>query len=257
MNSETQAKLEALRRLVTELESVVVAFSGGVDSSFVLKIAHDCLGSRAVAVTAVSPSLPGGELDEARNLAAQIGAQHEVIESYEVEDPRYLANTPARCYFCKTEVYTQLHAWAELHGFKRVVDGLNVDDLSDRRPGRQAAVEQGVISPLAQVGLSKTEIRELSKAMGLPTWDKPALACLSSRIPYGTVIQIDMLTQVDRAEGVLRQLGIRQLRVRHHGDVARLEVAPEDFARVIDQRETIHQALRALGYTYIALDLQG
>lgn len=257
MNQETQTKLESLKRRMTELQSVVVAFSGGVDSSFVLKMAHDCLGPGVVAVTAVSPSLATGELDEARAIAAHIGTRHEVIESHEVEDPRYRANTPARCYFCKTEVYAQLRAWAQVHGFRHVIDGLNLDDLSDRRPGRQAAAEQGVLSPLAEAGLSKAEVRELSKDMGLPTWDKPALACLSSRIPYGTTISVEALTQIDRAEMVLRRLGIRQVRVRHHGDIARLEVEPADFGRVLEQREVIASHLHDLGYTYVALDLQG
>jgi uncharacterized protein len=254
---DTNQKLESLRQLVVELGSAVVAFSGGVDSSFMLKVAHDCLGARAVGLTAVSPSLASGELEEAQSIAAHIGAAHQVIESHEVEDPRYLANTQARCYFCKTEVYAELRKWAHGHGFKHVIDGLNLDDLSDRRPGRQAASEQGIISPLAEVGLAKSEIRELSKALGLPTWDKPALACLSSRIPHGTEVSLEALTQIDRAELVLRRLGIRQVRVRHHDGIARLEVEPADFDRVLTQRETIVASLRDLGYTFVALDLQG
>lgn len=257
MNSDTNRKLGSLRQLVSELESAAVAFSGGVDSSFMLKIAHDCLGSRAVGLTAVSASLATGELQEAQTIAAHIGASHQVIESHELEDPRYLANTPARCYFCKTEVYAQLREWAQAHGFKHVIDGLNLDDLSDRRPGRQAATEQGIISPLAEVGLSKSEIRELSKALGLPSWDKPALACLSSRIPHGSEVSLEVLKQIDNAELVLRRLGIRQLRVRHQGDIARLEVEPADFDSVLAQRETIVAALQKLGYKYVTLDLQG
>lgn len=252
-----EVKLRSLQRLVTELESVVVAFSGGVDSSFMLKVAQDCLGLRAVAVTAISPSLPSGELEEARAVAAYIGARHELIASHEVEDFRYQANTPARCYFCKNEVYTQLRAWAEEHGFRQVIDGLNMDDLSDRRPGRQAAIEQGVRSPLVEALLYKSEIRELSKRMGLPTWDKPAMACLSSRIPYGRAITMEDLGRIDRAETVLRRLGIRQVRVRHHSDVARIEVNPQDLSFVLKHREEILTALREEGYTYVALDLEG
>lgn len=257
MNPAVEVKLRSLQRLITELESVVVAFSGGVDSSFMLKVAHDCLGLRAVAVTAISPSLPSGELEEARAVAAYIGARHEVIASHEVEDSRYLANTPARCYFCKNEVYTQLWAWAEEHGFRQVIDGLNMDDLSDRRPGRQAAIEQGGRSPLVEAFLYKSEIRELSRRIGLPTWDKPAMACLSSRIPYGRVITVEDLDRIDRAETVLRRLGVRQVRVRHHGDLARIEVNPQDLSFVLKHREEILTALREEGYTYVALDLEG
>lgn len=257
MNPAVEVKLRSLQRLITELESVVVAFSGGVDSSFMLKVAHDCLGPRAVAVTAISPSLPSGELEEARAVAVHIGARHEVIASHEAEDSRYLANTPARCYFCKNEVYTQLRAWAEEHGFRQVIDGLNMDDLSDRRPGRQAAIEQGVRSPLVEAFLYKSEIRELSRRIELPTWDKPAMACLSSRIPYGRVITVEDLGRLDKAEIVLRRLGVRQVRVRHHGDVARLEVESGDLELVLSHRQEIVAALGRLGYTYVALDLEG
>jgi uncharacterized protein len=238
--------------------SVVVAYSGGVDSTLVLKIAHDELGERALGVTAVSPSLPSGELEEAEAAARRIGVRWVNIETDEVDDPRYQANTEARCYFCKTEVYGQLIAYARAHGFTHVADGLNTDDLTDRRPGRMAAAEHGVRSPLAEVGLSKAAVREISRRLGLPTWDKPSLACLSSRLPYGTRVTLDALSQVDRAEqAVVRRWGIRQVRVRHHGELARIEVEADDFSTALAHRDEIARALHELGYAYVTIDLDG
>ncbi len=251
------AKERALRSQLRSLGGAVVAFSGGTDSALVLKIAHDELPGSAVAVTAVSPSLASGELEEARALAQLIGVRWTSIETREVEDPRYLANTDARCYFCKSEVYARLVEYAHSQGIGHVVDGLNLDDLVDRRPGRRAAEEQGVLSPLVSAGLTKAEVRELSRRLGLPTADKPALACLSSRIPYGTPVTLAALGRIDRAEALLRGLGLRQVRVRHHGDTARIEVDPADIGRVAGMREAIVGGLKKLGYAYVTLDLEG
>ncbi len=250
-------KLGALQNILRELESVVVAYSGGVDSTFVLKIAHDILGENAVAVTVLSPSVPSDDLESAKSVARAIGVRHVILNTHEIEDPQYLENTPRRCYFCKTEMYTQLTAFARENNLRHCVDGLNEDDLTDRRPGRQAALEHGVRSPLAQAHLTKAEIRALSKEMGLPTWDKPAMACLSSRVPYGNPITRAALAQIDAAESFLRRLGIHQVRVRHHHAIARLEVEPEDMERVVAQRGEIVAHLKALGYTFVTLDLDG
>ena len=222
-----------------------------------LKIAHDVLDEHAIGVTAVSPSLPTGELEEAEALARSLGAKFATIATHEVDDPRYQANTEARCYFCKTEVYSKLLSFARAHGFAYVIDGLNTDDLTDRRPGRKAAEEQGVRSPLVEAGLSKADVREISHRLDLPTWDKPALACLSSRLPYGVRVTREALTQIDQAEQAVRRLGIRQVRVRHHDALARLEVEPEDFSKLLAQREHISKMLRNLGYTYVTIDLDG
>jgi pyridinium-3,5-biscarboxylic acid mononucleotide sulfurtransferase len=252
-----EVKLAQLRALVRGLSSVAVAFSGGVDSSLVLKIAVDELGERAIAVTAVSPSLPSGELEEAQGLARRLGARCEVLATTEVDNPQYQANTEARCYFCKHEVYGSIVAWAAAHGVAQVADGLNLDDLTDRRPGRRAAEEHGVRSPLAEAGLFKAEVRALSRQLVLPTWDKPSLACLSSRIPYGTPVTHEALRQIDQAEQAVRRLGIHQVRVRHHGSLARIEVEPADIALVLAHEAELSAALRALGYAEVTVDRQG
>jgi uncharacterized protein len=254
---KTEKKESLLQEILTSMESVAVAYSGGVDSTYLMKIAYDLLGEHAVALTAVSASLPAAELAEAQQIARQVGVQHVLIDSHETEDPSYLANSPARCYFCKHEVYKELADYARQHGYRWIADGSNWDDLGDHRPGRQAAQEHGVRSPLLEAELTKQEIRQLARREGLPNWDKPAAACLSSRIPYGTLITLENLELVERAERVLRNLGLRQVRVRHHDHTARIEVDIYDLQAVLSHRETILSQLQSLGYTYVTLDLAG
>lgn len=250
-------KLKQLETIFHELESLVVAYSGGVDSTLVLRLAHEYLGDRAVAVTAVSASLPAHEREEAEAIARMIGVRHALIDSHETDDPRYLANAPNRCYFCKSEVYDRLVDFARREGYASIADGTNADDAGDHRPGRRAARERGVRSPLQEAGVTKDEVRTLAREYGLPNWDKPAAACLSSRIPYGSTITVESLSQVEQAEFALRQMEFKQLRVRHHDQVARIEVEPEDFEKALEQREAIVTALQRAGYTYVTLDLKG
>ncbi len=254
---ELHTKLEFLRERIRKIKSCAVAFSGGVDSTFVLQVAQETLGARVIGVTALSESLPSGELEEAQDLALRIGARHVVLRTFETRDENYLANAANRCYFCKTEMYMRISDFARGQQLDAVLDGLNQDDLNDRRPGRAAAIERGVISPLVDAGLTKIEIRMLSREMGLPTWDKPALACLSSRIPHGTPISLQALTQVDRAETYLRKLGVGQVRVRHHGRLARIEVEPKDFSLVRLKEAEINAHLNTLGFAEVVLDPAG
>jgi uncharacterized protein len=256
---DLDAKEARLRAIFHELESCVVAFSGGVDSALVLHVASQELGERAVAITARSESLAEREYDGALAFANAIEARHEVIETRELEDPSYAANPVDRCYFCKRELYGRLAEIARERGFAAIVDGYNRDDEGDWRPGRKAAREFDVRSPLYEANLRKADVRALARRLGLDVWDKPALACLSSRFPYGTAITLELLRQVDRAEQAVHDAGLRACRVRHHGEIARIEVPPDDIAAVADpvRRAQIVAGVRAAGYRYVTLDLAG
>jgi uncharacterized protein len=258
-NSVLQAKADHLRRILSDCESVLVAFSGGVDSAYLAVTAAQVLGNRALAVTADSPSYPDAHRQLALRVARDFALSHEVIHTAELERPEYRANPANRCYYCKDELYEQLQQVARARGLRVVADGNNADDRGDYRPGRQAAREHGVRSPLDEADLTKLEIRELSRVQGIETWDEPASACLSSRIPYGDEVTDEKLRQIERAETVLRDLGFRVFRVRHHDEVARLEIARDEMTRALDPdvNAALVRALKALGYQYVSLDLQG
>jgi len=251
-------KLAHLRRQLTQLAPLAIAFSGGVDSTLLLRLALDTLGAdKVLAITADSPLTARGELLRARELAQAMGAQHLVLPTLEFADQRVRSNPPDRCYFCKRIRFEALRQAATASGFVNVADGTNADDAADYRPGTRAAAELGIVSPLRDAGLTKAEIRELSRRYALPTADLPSFACLASRVPYGTGLEEAQLQRIEAGEKVLAALGVQQYRLRDHGDVARLEVLPQDFATVIAAREVLVAALRELGYTYVALDLTG
>jgi len=255
---ELQIKFQRVKEIIAGLERVLVAFSGGVDSTLVAQLAFDVLGrDNVLAAIAISASLGEDEERDALRILDEIGISHVKVETNEVEDPRYAANHINRCYFCKEHVYAALIDVARQHGFETVVDGFNAEDTSDFRPGRKAGRELGVRSPLCEVGLTKDEIRALARHLGLSNWDKPQMACLSSRVEYGITITPKILSQVDRAEMALRKLGFADLRVRHHDKLARVEVEPQLIPRALAQRDEIVEAVRAAGYTHVTIDLEG
>lgn len=251
--SSLAAKHEKLKHALARLESLIVAFSGGVDSALVLRVAHDVLGANVLAVTADSPAVPRREMAAARRIARSIGARHRVLSTTELEDRNYAANPVNRCYFCKSELYSRLAEVAKRENIRYIANGTNVDDLGDYRPGLQAAAEYQVVSPLKDAGFSKADVRELAKRLGLEIWDKPASPCLASRIPYGQPVTREKLAAVERAEAYLHDLGIRELRVRHFGSKARIETHARDFSVIAQNYDALATRFQTLGFEAIEL----
>ena len=254
-----EQKWKHLKALLHEMKPAVLAYSGGVDSSLLLRAASEVMGPGLIAATAVSETYPAGELQSAKDFARSLGVTHRILRTEELASEDYVQNSPDRCYYCKKELFEKLRKLADTEGISFILEGSNTDDLNDHRPGRKAAGEHAVRSPLVEAGLSKSEVRELARGLELPVWDKPSLACLSSRIPYGTRITPAILKAIQTAEDHLRTHGFRQVRVRHHGDTARIEVDRSDFAKLLSSgvAERITAALKEIGYTYVCLDLAG
>ena len=257
MASPTQQQLSALEDIYSELGSVVVAFSGGVDSTLVAVSANRVLGSKALAVTAVSPALAKRELEEAIGLANRFGFAHRIINTNEMAQEGYVANSPQRCYFCKTELYSQLAELAERESYRWVVNGANTDDIGDYRPGMVAASEHRVRSPMVEAGLAKADVRAIAKTLDIPIWDKPAQPCLSSRIPYGIPVTVENLSKIEQAEDYLLGLGLKEFRARHHDRLCRIEVGEDEMEFAFERRQEIVAALKKIGYLWVSLDMSG